>query len=68
MFAAVVINCEMEGVNNLCLQDMKDQLSSPSAAAQAEKKNRQVSECLNTQQNRAWCVIHPHSSLCKMNI
>lgn len=26
----------------VCVQEMKDQLSSPSAVAQAEKKNRQV--------------------------
>lgn len=32
----------------ICVQEMKDQLSSPSAVAQAEKKNRQVGGQLKT--------------------
>lgn len=39
---------EVRGVKRflcVCVQEMKDQLSSPSAVAQAEKKNRQVGGC-----------------------
>lgn len=37
VLSSVVVFCVC-----MCVQEMKDQLSSPSAVAQAEKKNRQV--------------------------
>lgn len=48
IFTTIVKHCGVRVVNCFlvyvcaCAQEMKDQLSSPSAVAQAEKKNRQV--------------------------